>query len=180
MSLRGSIDIKALRRRCETHLRRLELPQQFELSAMVDRVAERRGRPIVLWPVVRRPGMCGLWAAMPARDYIFYESDTSPVHQAHIILHELAHLIWGHQSAHILDLDLLQSLLPDLDPAMLETVLRRAQYDTNEEREAEVLASLLLRRLTPGEPAPTPVEADERAILARLGRSLESAGQSPA
>ncbi len=117
---------------------------------------------------------CGLWAAAPSRDYVLYESDTSPVHQAHIILHELAHLILGHRSAHVLDPDVMLSLLPDLDPTMLETVLQRARYDTNEEREAEVLASLLLRRLTPGEPASTMVDNDERAVLSRLGRSLES------
>jgi len=170
----GRIDVKGLQRRCAAQLRRLELPDQFELSAVVARVAELRGRPIVLWPVASRPGPCGLWAALPGRDYVFYESDTSLMHQAHIVLHELGHLIWGHQSAYILDVDLLQSLLPDLDPGMIETVLRRARYETNEEQEAEVLASLALQRLTPGEPAATPVGEDERIVLGRLGRSLKS------
>ncbi|MDQ6670672.1 MAG: hypothetical protein M3069_07950 [Chloroflexota bacterium] len=175
----GPIDVKRLQRRCAAQLRSLELPDRFELSAVVARVAELRARPIVLWPVANRPGPCGLWAALPGRDYVFYESDTSPMHQAHIILHELGHLIWGHQSAYVLDLDLLQSLLPDLDPGMIETVLRRARYETNEEQEAEVLASLALQRLTSGEPATTPVGEEERIILARLARSLESHDEPP-
>jgi hypothetical protein len=170
----GRIDIKGLQRRCAAQLQMLELPDRFELRSVVERVAELRARPIVLSPVAIRPGPCGLWAALPSRDYVFYESDTSPMHQAHIILHELGHLIWGHRSAYVLDLVLLQSLLPDLDPRMIETVLRRARYETNEEQEAEVLASLALQRLIPGQPATTPVSEDEKAVLRRLARSLES------
>jgi hypothetical protein len=170
----GRIDVKGLQRRCAAQLQTLELPDRFELQAVVERVAELRARPIVLWPVASRPGPCGLWAALPGRDYVFYESDTSPMHQAHIILHELGHLIWRHQSAFVLDIDLLQSLLPDLDPRVIETVLRRARYETNEEQEAELLASLVLQRLIPGQPATTPVGEDEQTILRRLARSLES------
>jgi hypothetical protein len=166
--------MKSLQRRCQSRLHALQLPDQVELSALLARLMAIRGRPIVLRPITRRPGPCGLWAALPARDYVFYEADTSPLHQVHIILHELAHLIWGHRSAYVLDLELLQSVLPDIEPGVLETVLRRAHYETIEEQEAEVLASLVLRRMTLGEPGATPVGDDERTVLARLGRSLES------
>jgi hypothetical protein len=174
MSPSGSSNLKNVQRRCEAQLRALELPGQIELSTLLARIAALRSRPIAVWPLARRPGACGLWVATPLRDYVFYESDTSPLHQAHIILHELGHVIWGHRSADVLDHRVLQALLPDIDPGVLETVLRRARYETIEEQEAEMLASLVLPRLAPESPAHTPIADDERTVLARLGRSLEA------
>jgi hypothetical protein len=122
-------------------------------------------------PTSGRPGPCGLWIAAPGGDYIFYEAETTPLHQAHIVLHELAHLLCGHQSAHVLEPELLRSLVPDLDPSVLERVLRRASYDTEQEQEAELLASMLLQQLASTEPA-SPIDADAQAALEQLGRSL--------
>jgi hypothetical protein len=42
------------------------------------------------------------------------------------------------------------SLLPSLDPAMVRRVLARAGYSTEEEREAELLASLIRQQARPG------------------------------
>ena len=106
--------LTALRARCEALVRTLELPARLDLETLVAAVAARRQRALVLCPVRGRPVPCGMWVAADSRDYIFYEADTSPLHQAHIILHELAHALLGHDPAHVANPELLRELLPDL------------------------------------------------------------------
>lgn len=82
-------------------------------------------------------------------DYIFYAQDAPRPHQEHIILHELAHLLCDHQSGPA-QAELLQALLfPHLDQSLVRTALTtlgRARYDTRQEREAELLATLIEHR----------------------------------
>lgn len=170
------LDLKTLQHRCEAQLRALALPATIDLPALLDRVSALRGRPIFVCPASARPAPCGVWIAAPGRDYIFYEADTTPLHQAHIVFHELAHLLCGHQAAQVLEPALLHALLPDIEPTILERVLRRATYETVQEQEAELLASLLLQRLPPSGPT-TPVDAEAQTALELLGGSLE--GQTP-
>jgi hypothetical protein len=167
----SSPDLNAVRARCEAEVRALALPTKLELEQLIATIGARRERPIVLCPVRGRPVPCGMWIAADARDYIFFETDTSPLHQAHIQLHELAHLLLGHRSAQLLDLDFLRDLLPDLSSHVLQSVLERASYATVEEREAELMASLLLARLSPV--APAPVDPAVQSARDRLGHSLE-------
>lgn len=114
------------------------------MHALCDQVAERRGRPIKLIPTADITGVCGLWIATDTTDLICYESDTTRPHQDHIILHELSHVLCEHYPVSLPPTE----LLPDLDPAMVRTVLGRAGYTTDEEREAETLASLIRQRAT--------------------------------
>ena len=173
------MDLRTLRARCERRLGELELAEPFDLRAFCDALAARRGRPIVLVPVAGSSGPCGLWAATPTEDLVFYERDTSPLHQEHIILHEVCHLLCGHPPALVDERELGQLLVPDLAPGTLRHVLRRAAYSGDEEREAELLASLILERvgggLSPGarSPAPAPEAA---GLLDRLGAVLEEGG----
>lgn len=173
------LDLKTLQRQCEARLRTLALPPTLDLPALLERVSALRGRPIFVCPASARPAPCGVWIAAPGRDYIFYEADTTPLHQAHIVLHELAHVVCGHQAAQVLEPALLHALLPDLQPTILERVLRRASYETEQEQEAELLASLLLQRLPPSGPT-TPVDAEAQAVLELLGGSLEGQASPPA
>src|SRR5919202_1513955 len=142
--------LNGLHARCEAQVRALELPERVDLDGLVAAVAARRHHPIVLCPVRGRPVPCGMWIAAESRDYIFYEADTSPLHQTHIILHELAHAVLGHDPARIAHPELLRELLPDLGAHLLESVLERASYARPDEQEAELLASLLLSRLSLG------------------------------
>lgn len=133
-----------LRRRCLARLRDLPLPAPFDVRALCDQVAARRGRPIRLIPAAGLTGVCGLWIATDTTDLICYESDTTRPHQDHIILHELSHVLCAHYPVELPT----RTLLPDLDPAMVRAVLGRAGYSTDEEREAETLASLIRQRAT--------------------------------
>jgi hypothetical protein len=132
-----------LRRRCLLRLRDLPLPAPFDVHILCDQIAARRGRPIRLVPMAGLTGVCGLWIATDTTDLVCYERDTTRPHQDHIILHELSHLLCEH-----FPVGLPAALLPDLDPAMVRTVLGRAGYSTAEEREAETLASLIRQRAT--------------------------------
>jgi hypothetical protein len=140
------IDLKLLRQRCERKLLTLELPVPFNARRLCDRLAQDRGRPIVLKPFSGGEGPFGLWVAGPSIDAIFFERDTSPLHQEHIILHEACHIICDHYPASVSAAAFSQLLFPDLHPEMVRRLLQRAGYSTDEEREAELLASLILRR----------------------------------
>jgi hypothetical protein len=125
-------------------LRGLRIPSPFDLDAFCDEVAARRGRPLQLHPV---PGLsaeapCGMWVGTDRADHVFYDPGTSPLHAEHIVLHELAHILSGHSGA---DAGLAH-LFPDLDPATVRRALGRVGYTTAQEREAEMIASLIRGR----------------------------------
>lgn len=139
---------RRLRKRCAARLRELPMPVPFDVRVLCDRVARRRGRPIRLVPMAGLTGVCGLWLATDEADLICYEAATSPPHQEHIILHELAHVLCDHYPSFMPEAA--ASLLPSLDPAMVRRVLARAGYSTEEEREAELLASLIRQQARSG------------------------------
>lgn len=175
------MELKELRWRCEARLRALELPIPFDARIFCDMVAAKRGRPIVLRPVTSRAGPWGLWVALPTADVIFYDLETSQLHQEHIILHEVGHLLCGHRPVPVADAEFLRLLFPDLRPESVQRVLRRASYSGDEEREAELLASLILERAE-CVPASRTLENDPRAaeLLGRLSISLEDGSGDPA
>jgi hypothetical protein len=137
--------MESLRRRCERRLRGLHIPEPFDLDAFCREVAARRGRRLLRRPV---PGLssgapCGLWVGTAEADHVFYDPGTSPLHAEHIVLHELAHILSGHALA---GSGSLVDLFPDLDPATVRQVLGRVAYSTAQEREAEMMASLIRGR----------------------------------
>lgn len=125
-------------------MRGIRVPSPFDLDAFCDEVAARRGRPLLRHPV---PGLseeapCGMWVGTDRADHVFYDPGTSPLHAEHIVLHELAHILSGHSGA---DAGLAR-LFPDLDPATVRRVLGRVSYTNAQEREAEMIASLIRGR----------------------------------
>jgi hypothetical protein len=129
------MDEKAIRRRCEARLRELSLPTPFDLDTFIASVAARRGRPIARYALPLMGGLPGLWLTMPTGDLIYYEERTSPLHQQHIILHELCHILLGHRGIHPV-------AIGDLTLAELRA-LRTDHYTRDEEHEAETLATLI-------------------------------------
>jgi hypothetical protein len=159
---------RQLRRRCAALLRDLPRPVPFDAHALCEQVAVRRGRPIRLIPMAGLTGVCGLWVATDTMDLIFYEQGTTLPHQEHIILHELSHLLCNHYRMSLPMAEQAQLLLPNLDPAMVHRVLGRAGYSTVEEREAEMLASLIRQRARPIHPGNT--------LTGRLHAALDDSG----
>lgn len=124
--------------------RKLDLPQPFDVHALCERVGVDRGRPIVLTPLpMTSLGPCGLWLAGERADIVCYEQHTSALHQEHIILHELGHILHEHRGA-----ETMTELFPDLGGETLRIMLAR-QHETfgdRAEREAEDFAFAVLAR----------------------------------
>lgn len=163
-----------LRKRCESILSRLELTHPFSLDGLCDRIAEQRGRPIRLHPLPKEAaesGVCGLWVGTASVDYVFYEAQTTPLHREHIVLHEIGHILFGHNS---LEAD--EAGGPGGDgwdaDSGAPVVLGRTNYTTRQEQEAEMLASMI--RIRTGSVAPHPAQGagDGRDTLARLESAM--------
>jgi hypothetical protein len=170
--------VDEVRRRCEARLRHINLPEPFDITEFCRRVSAERGRPLHVRGIpgpATRPRPCGIWIATADDDWIFVEQDTSPLHRQHIVLHEVAHILCGHAAADLPGSDLAGRLFPDLSPAMVRSVLSRASYYSESEREAELLASLILARAQPAVASVIPVTdmpAAETLILRRAGVAL--------
>ena len=141
---------RELRRRCERIVEGLDMPDPFDLEVLCRTVAEARGRPlrVLIWPAGGGSGSpCGMWVALADEDVIVIDRRTSWLHQQHIGLHEIGHIVAGHNAGQGLEHDSVLRLLPDLDPAMVRRVLGRASYASPQEREAETIALLLSQRI---------------------------------
>jgi hypothetical protein len=168
------MDHKRLRRQCETRVQELELSTPFDVHSFCDRLSTQRGRPILLQSVAGTASACGVWVSVPSADLIFYEQDTSPLHQDHIILHEISHLLCGHRPVPVSEREISHLLFPDVHPETVKRVLQRSGYATEEEREAELLASLILERVAAGTRSRTPTGRRDD-VLGRLEASLQAA-----
>jgi hypothetical protein len=169
-------------RRFEQRLRELNLtiPTPWDVREFCANVAEYRGRPItiLMLDTSRAAAPCGLWVATNQSDYVVVDSTAPPVLRDHILLHELAHMLWDHEG--LLQLDA-QALTGDvLDPAMIERVLGRnsgytRRYDSDEEQDAEGLATVIPGFAAHRSPVPRPRRADASAasVLDRFSSALQ-------
>lgn len=137
--------------RCQSTVDKLDLPDPFDAEAFIDVLAEERGRPIGLLPVAARPDApCGLVITTRNTDWIVYCSDTNGLHRQHILLHEAAHILCGHTERGG-DGDAMAAaasiLMPHLPAELVRSVLGRTVYSEPDEREAELVASLILQRV---------------------------------
>ncbi|MBN6034172.1 hypothetical protein JYK18_04610 [Amycolatopsis sp. 195334CR] len=147
---------RQLRRQCRQLLRRLDIRPPLDVAELCNRAGTLRGKRIrlVAHPIPV-PGPFGVWIATNNVDYILYQEETSKLHQDHIVLHELGHILAGHQSDEEDD-SLLAELYPtmtpdrlreqysDIGPEAVRRALRRASFGTRQEREAETVATIIL------------------------------------
>ncbi|RGC65017.1 hypothetical protein C5N14_30675 [Micromonospora sp. MW-13] len=159
-------ELRRIRRRCEALLRTLDVPRPLDVHQLCAQVARLRGRPIHLLPTAFPDGtVCGLWIASDSADYLAYEQDTSAIHQEHILLHELGHLLCGHDGD-----DIGTGLFPTLEPATVRRMLARTNYSTAQELEAELLASLIRSRSAA--PLPPGPEVESGTVGERIRRAV--------
>lgn len=147
---------RALRRQCRQLLNELDIRPPLDVAELCRKVGARRGKPIRLVAhAIPVPGPFGVWITTPAADYIVYQQETTKAHQGHIILHELGHLLAGHHSDEADDALLselypdtetnaLREKYPDLATDAVRRALRRTSYDSEHEREAETVATIIL------------------------------------
>jgi len=103
-------------------------------------------------------------------DYIYHEQGTTPYHQTHIALHELAHMLLDHRGALSVG-EASEPAVPNVDPQLVQLVLGRSMYSTEEERDAETLASLIHEQ-SGDQPQPLPPAGPQTgAFVKRLQRA---------
>jgi hypothetical protein len=139
-------------RRLKRCLERMPLPAPFTVEALAANMAELSGRSIELHmidePAVHLWTACGLRARVDGVTHIFYRPRPTENQRQHTILHELAHEWLDHgttlspqQLRTLAPPRLLQSLSERLGPDAV--IQARARYETVEEQEAELAASLI-------------------------------------
>lgn len=168
---------KELRRYCTDVVKSLGIPERADVNALCDRMEELRGRPISLIELPLPTGAgkpCGLWLSTDDADYIGYQKYTTQAHQQHIIRHELGHMVCGHEASPVMPDEVIRLLMPTLSPDLVRSVLGRTQYSNEEERAAELVASLMPMQ---GDAAvhrpPTNVSPGVANLITHIGRSLE-------
>ena len=124
---------------------------EFRLDEFTRWVADWRGRRIQFVPMNLPPGLFGAWIEGPKVDFIFYDDDPPQTHITHIILHELSHILLGHQTAHVGNVisDYLQSnnSAAASAPEFVTGLLRTVQHNDEQEIEAETLSALIQQRV---------------------------------
>lgn len=127
--------------------RDLELSEAPSLQEVIDAVAVKRGRPLVLKvePLhLRLSGYCG---QSESTDYICVDAHASPLLQYQVVCHELMHLYLGHKPAihEKIDDDVAEALFSTMSPDVVRMVLGRDEYDEDAELEAEMIGTVLLQ-----------------------------------
>ncbi|WP_329317180.1 toxin (plasmid) [Streptomyces sp. NBC_01278] len=169
------MDNAELRRYCDGVVEKLDVPDRADVNALCDRLEELRGRPISLVEIPMPTGHgkpCGLWVATDDEDFICYQRFTTQAHQQHIVRHEIGHMLCGHEAAPVMPDEVVQLLMPTLSPDLVRSVLGRTQYSTEEERMAELVASLMPASAMSAR-IQTSVSPGVANLMTHLGRSLE-------
>ncbi|MFE1820801.1 hypothetical protein ACFW9S_17580 [Streptomyces anulatus] len=128
-------------------------------------LSRRRGRPLYLreapLPV---PGPSGMWVEYEDYDVILYQQQTTRLHQDHIVLHEIGHILVAENetvekaaagaTAQAPELDPDEesavvvegwaAMLPVFAPETIKRVALRCSYDDGEECSVELVATIIL------------------------------------
>ncbi|GAA3299341.1 hypothetical protein GCM10020295_37300 [Streptomyces cinereospinus] len=167
-----------LHRWLRRELQGLGVKPPLDVEELCRALGERRGRPILLRPFpLEKPGPSGLWVDTPQMDVILYQQETTRLHQEHIILHEVGHILVSEdeqadEEQETPD-DFVEgwaTLIPVLDPDLVRRVAQRCSYDDGEECEVELAATIILEWSSALDPA-TPLSDDPtlRRIQSALG-----------
>jgi hypothetical protein len=163
------------RRECHAVVAALDLPDPFDLAEFCTRLGRQIGRDIVLMShSMVIGGLCGTWMRTAKADYVFYEEDTSQLHQQHIIFHEVGHILRSHVPGKELSKDVARTIAAGLKVSDVFRVLGRDSYTDDDEFEAELIATLVLSRIGRQTVREKPRATDPTAneIIARITNSL--------
>lgn len=143
-----------MRRRCHRLVRELDLPKPFKLDALLEYISTRRNKKLHVHPfpgILHHVGLYGMWISLDDDDFIFYEQHTSPLHQEHIILHEIGHIL-THDAEKMeresiamseIAVSKFYQLMPDMPREEIRQALARSHCSSPTEIEAELIASLI-------------------------------------
>jgi hypothetical protein len=149
------------------------MPRPFTLDAFISRIRAVRQRPLHMHdlPAEAAAAVSGLWFRTERADHIFVAPGASGLLHSNIVLHEVGHMLLNHGEV---GGDVEEVMRRLMGPAVTmfqeahgRTALKgtRSRYHTQEERDAEKLATLILTR------AHTPPEDGDEG-LRKLSRTF--------
>lgn len=158
----------------------LPLPAPFDEERFLSDLGRQRGKPVSLLVVPPRSGLPSGLLLVTANIDIVVRIETSPIHAHHIVAHEVGHLLLDHRSTQDGEspddhaVDTLATLLPNLSPTLIRRLLTRQLYQDDEERQAEIFASVLMMRAyrAPRRAAAGRITADNAASMTRIENTL--------
>ncbi|AXG78913.1 hypothetical protein [Streptomyces paludis] len=158
---------KDLHRLIRRELQDLGATPPLDVHDLCERLSRRRGRPLFLREApLPKPGPSGMWAEYDAYDVILYQQETTRLHQEHIILHEVGHIIVAEnekatedpsgkaemdtpvtdsdEEAAAIHVEGWATLLPVFGTESIKRVAQRCSYDDGEECSVELVATIIL------------------------------------
>jgi hypothetical protein len=163
------------RRECSAVVAGLDLPDPFDLGDFCTRLSRQLGQSLVLMShSMVIGGLCGAWMRTAKADYVFYEEDTSLLHQQHIVFHEIGHILRAHVPGKELSKDLARTIAAGSRVSDVFRVLGRDSYAEDDEFEAELIATLIMRRIGrhPLREVPRATDPNADDVIARITASL--------
>jgi hypothetical protein len=121
----------------------------FTICNFVSYIAQQKQREIITIPWRMPPTLFGAWMSDEdePKEYIFYRNPAPMIHQVHIQLHELSHLLLGHPTLQINGRLIAKVLEGEASlPFAGLPRLRSPQKDALE-IQAEALASLIQKKV---------------------------------
>lgn len=172
-------EFQRLHAACLARLRQLPLPVPFDLSEFCRRIAAERGRPLSILPWEPNAVPAEITGAcMPYgdQDVIYHQPWATGLHRTQIVLHEIAHLVCGHVAHESGSPKAAASPTGPFDQLELAAFhrmfARHDNYADHQEREAEVLASLMMEHAT------THAPSTDDPLVSRLNAALAPGGRS--
>lgn len=128
---------KELASRIEQNIHRIGYDfEDFTIDHFIKHIEQITRRDIILQSYPLSSQISGIWVKAQTANYIIYNDNHHPTYQNHIILHEIAHIMLGHQPKPLIN------VLPELmGVGLFRTYLVDDQ--SVEEIEAETWVNLL-------------------------------------
>jgi hypothetical protein len=169
---------RARREQCQDLIRELDILDPWDFGVFCERLQERRGRSLEVLPIlpVRTGFPNGLFLPSDTVDRIYTVEGMTPYHREHIALHEIGHLLLGHEECGLDVMELAPIFFPHLDPALVKMVLGRSEYSNPQEQQVEYFASLVMAQVDERRMPRTVEDPDIAEVLGRLEASW---GHSP-
>ncbi|MEU5546988.1 hypothetical protein AB0G85_32095 [Streptomyces sioyaensis] len=158
---------KDLHRLIRRELQDLGVTPPLDVDELCQALSRRRGRPLFLREApLPKPGPSGMWAEYDSYDVILYQQETTHLHQEHIILHEVGHILVAEneeaaedssgtvqtdtpvaepdEEAVAVEVEGWATLMPVFGTESIKRVAQRCSYDDGEECSVELVATIIL------------------------------------
>lgn len=126
----------------------LGLPSHMTLDELIDWVTALRQRRIIVIETALLAGksICGLWVPKNKVDVIYHARTSGPLHRQQMILHELSHMVLGHDSNPVTAGQGV-SVFREISGEVVQRALARGDFRSDAEITAEYLADYLASSL---------------------------------